>query len=35
MGASRRGDAAGRLHPEEASKIAGGNYMRIFQAAVG
>ena len=35
MGAPRRGDAARRLHPEETGKIAGGNYMRIFRAAVG
>ena len=34
-GASRRGDAARRLHARETGKIAGGNYMRIFRASVG
>ncbi len=33
--APRRGDAAWRLTAEDAAKIAGGNYMRIFRDAVG
>jgi hypothetical protein len=35
MGAPGCGDVAWPLHPKEAGKIAGGNYLRIFRAAVG
>jgi membrane dipeptidase len=35
MGAPRRGELRGGFAPEEAGKIAGGNYLRIFRAAVG